>query len=411
MSEVGTPRPVPILVALVLATTALNLYLSGTTVPLSLVGVNDQHVQILNDSTRFTYAYPWVRPTARAALVLALALIGTLGAVGVAQPRLARRPDAAPWRRVATSLLIAIGGLVATEVVIQAYIRLQPQEYYGGAMLWRMKPNLKASAMPRPLWDRSGPESDIEEDVSNSRGLREREIANEKAPGELRIVCVGHSWTWGAFVSARHRWTDQLQALLARQLPNRRVVVVNAGMPGYTYLQAWMMLSRVALDYQPDLVIVGWLHDVEGIAPQMDDDDDVAPVRRVLEQSAVFTVLRGVLGSAMAGTQPRNLYRERIVSLLGRRGIPTLVMPSTGATRNPPLPGAVSPSEWSARAPVCAWDQNPAQALFKQPRLMTGVSAGMRTHPNADGHARIAHDLADFLMAHRWALSEPSPNR
>ena len=402
-----------LLVALVLLVSAINLHLHRADLPVTLAGVDQQHLRKLNDSNTFVYEIPWVRPAPRAVGVLALLAVVSLAAVALAQRQWPHDEQATLPRAAGRALCLAAASLAVTEIGMQTYIRLQPSDYFGGAMLWKMRPNLKSSAMTVPLWTLSGPDHQVEEDVSNSQGLRERQIPLEKAPGELRIVCVGHSWTWGAFVSARHRWSNQLEALLQQRLPNRRVTVINAGMSGYTWLQAYLMLSRTALAYHPDLIIVGWLHDVDGIAPQIEERQDVVSgVRAVLETSAVYTVLRSTVGGGGSGRLPHDHYRDSLIELLAARGIPTLLFPSTGDPRVSPTSSVVSPPAWSLQSPICGWDQNPSAALMKkQAELMTGIDNEHKTHPNPAGHAIIATALADFLMSHPAMLGEPATTK
>lgn len=91
---------------------------------------------------------------------------------------------------------------------------------------------------------------------TNALGFRGAEINAKKAPGTVRIFCLGGSSTWGFMLNDGQTWPDALQRQLRLQYPGRRIEVVNAGVPGYCTFQSMINLQTRILDYQPDLVIV-----------------------------------------------------------------------------------------------------------------------------------------------------------
>ncbi|NWF70470.1 MAG: hypothetical protein HXY40_15385 [Chloroflexi bacterium] len=93
---------------------------------------------------------------------------------------------------------------------------------------------------------------------TNSAGLRNTEELN---PDEsvIRILAVGDSFTFGAYVHNQETWPsrleDRLNVLLA---PGAQVQVLNAGIPGYTLEDEIAYLRDKGLALQPDVVIVGF---------------------------------------------------------------------------------------------------------------------------------------------------------
>jgi len=87
----------------------------------------------------------------------------------------------------------------------------------------------------------------------NSLGYRGTEFPRDKAAGELRIVMVGDSFTYGDFVNDG----DTLPAQLERELARWRagVRVINAGV-GDTTIDAQAKMVERALPVRPDLVIL-----------------------------------------------------------------------------------------------------------------------------------------------------------
>ncbi len=96
----------------------------------------------------------------------------------------------------------------------------------------------------------------------NRHGLRGPDFDDRKAPGEVRILAVGDSITFGWDLSEdEDTYPGQLQALLdARAGAGRRIRVINAGVPRYTSEQVLRLLRERGASLQPDLVVacVGW---------------------------------------------------------------------------------------------------------------------------------------------------------
>lgn len=91
----------------------------------------------------------------------------------------------------------------------------------------------------------------------NDFGLRERVIPLEKEPGEYRILMTGDSHPFGQGVRDEQMWHRVLEDLLQARHPDRKITVINQGMPGYSLGQSYWLYDDVGRRYDPDLVIVG----------------------------------------------------------------------------------------------------------------------------------------------------------
>jgi lysophospholipase L1-like esterase len=91
----------------------------------------------------------------------------------------------------------------------------------------------------------------------NSKGTRGRDFSEKKPDDVFRIVSVGDSRTFGWGLSEPETYSflleDSLRAFFG---DSRKVEVINAGVNAWSYDQIYMYLKGVALNYQPDLVIV-----------------------------------------------------------------------------------------------------------------------------------------------------------
>ena len=130
-------------------------------------------------------------------------------------------------------------------------------------LLWRLKPNLDHF-----VWD-------FTVLSTNSDHLRSEQSSQQlraKQPGEIRIVCLGDSVTFGYRVPAV--WPEKpaeydpdwlpYPMLLEKQLraanPNRNIQVITMAVPGYTSHQGLAWLRRDINRLNPDLLTVsfGW---------------------------------------------------------------------------------------------------------------------------------------------------------
>ncbi|HME73606.1 MAG TPA: SGNH/GDSL hydrolase family protein, partial [Myxococcota bacterium] len=76
-------------------------------------------------------------------------------------------------------------------------------------------------------------------------------------PGVYRVLCVGDSITYGFNVDADDTYPRQLDALLGRRYPGRRFEVINAGVPGWSWIQGRRYLELEGLALRPDVVVIG----------------------------------------------------------------------------------------------------------------------------------------------------------
>lgn len=91
----------------------------------------------------------------------------------------------------------------------------------------------------------------------NQIGFRGAEIATEKPANALRIWCLGGSTTFDIYApDDASAWPARVQSLVQAALPDRRVEVVNAGIPGELLSGNTEDLLTVGPRVQPDVVVV-----------------------------------------------------------------------------------------------------------------------------------------------------------
>lgn len=239
--------------------------------------------------------------------LVALAALLALYLAGAAAHRLARCRGTIPAfhgrQGAIAAVLLALLFFFSWETAVRLYAAaLGPTTFQPDAhLLWTMKPNLRGSIHMVA----SGPMV-ID---TNSQGLREREIPLAKEAGELRILFIGDSWTWGHGVAEEETFVRVLEAELARRLPGRVVRAINAGVPGFTVVQGYELLRKLLPLYKPDLVVVGGFNrfstrQIGRLRNAAAPESPRGALQALLQQSAVYMCIRKTVSRFAAPPSP-----------------------------------------------------------------------------------------------------------
>lgn len=122
---------------------------------------------------------------------------------------------------------------------------------------WRLKPNVVLPDDRGAAWGGR---------MSNSHGLRSREVSLAQAQQRRRVLCFGDSSTFAFGVGFDDAWPNQLQQLLDEKQPGE-VEVLNAGVPGQSSYQGRQRLTRELDKWRPEVAFItfgnndGWRWD------------------------------------------------------------------------------------------------------------------------------------------------------
>jgi len=185
-----------------------------------------------------------------------------------------------PWRASLGNLALVVLIFLVLEVVLRFHIAALPPRptLPDAGVFWRLNP-----ACSEPGYNR--------------HGLREREIAERKPPGQWRVLVLGDSSIYGDQVRGEEAFPRRLEELERRAHPGLDLVVINGGVPGYSSFQGVEWLRRCLHWYHPDLVILGYFN--SDVAPDRVEDSRRVPgnfalrlIRRILFHSQVYLWLR-----------------------------------------------------------------------------------------------------------------------
>ena len=156
------------------------------------------------------------------------------------------------FKRLLFALVPAILLFGVTEIVLRVMGWPQvTQAFEHNEPFWVVDPDLQSYEMPHNEENTSFLVS------TNSDGLRTAiEVTDPKK--ELRIMTLGCSTTFGWGVADSETYPARLQAYLT-EAGYSNVEVVNGGQPGYTSFQGTWLWDALLDDYQPDVVLIGYI--------------------------------------------------------------------------------------------------------------------------------------------------------
>jgi lysophospholipase L1-like esterase len=308
-------------------------------------------------------------------------------------------------------------------------------------LFWALKPDMHA------LWNNTR--------ISiNHQGTRGEDI-EPKQPRELRILSLGESTTFGTGVNDEETYSAVLEEILQSRYPDRRVTVINAGVPAYSSFQSLKFLEQRGVTFEPDVVL--FYHEVNDYLPTslrdssnneigvMQTDEQLFESRTqglhraLMEWSGVYRWL----SYRLANARIRKFDRPEADNPLLTIGLPGYALPSRIADTAKPgertgyndkaLGRRVSEDErranieklatWCVSHHVALVLLHPAYRdstlhecvltrvaaaraipLFETFSSLHPTGVGVSDvyldawHPRPDGHEWIARDLANFLI-------------
>ncbi len=226
----------------------------------------------------------------------------------------------------------------------------------------------------------------------NSHGLRDREFSLQKMPNTFRIVTLGDSFTYGQGVLSQETYVKQLEMLLnvQREGQSLRYEVLNAGVPGYNTRQEFLHLKEVGLQFEPDIVLIGYnMNDADlgfmGVRNRGGQDGLMRVKKWMKDNIALYNVIRVRL--------------KRLSHLVKSIGFRLGLSPST-------LP---SLQQAAAGQPSAGWDlSRQSLANIAEISKQHGIPVVLAIYPNLlnlndtysfkDAHTLVAKTATEFGM-------------
>ncbi|MBN1687615.1 MAG: SGNH/GDSL hydrolase family protein [Candidatus Omnitrophica bacterium] len=155
-----------------------------------------------------------------------------------------------------TAIFIFILTLCLLEVLIRVFrfphLDVEPRYFYihDDLLGWKLAENNHV------VLHTSEYHTDVQ---TNSQGFRDREHSQIKPEGTYRILGLGDSFTFGFGVEGEETYLVQMEKKL-NDMTDRKITyeIINMGIPGYSFLQESLLFKEKAIQYQPDMVMIGF---------------------------------------------------------------------------------------------------------------------------------------------------------
>lgn len=128
----------------------------------------------------------------------------------------------------------------------------------------------------------------------NSLALRDEELPRARQPGELRVLCLGDSSTFGYGVDREESYPERLEELL-RDRHGGPVQVINAGYVSATSFQGRELYQRLARELEVDWVVAAFGHNDRWLRPLPDARGGTGKATALLAQSRLVILLTNLL--------------------------------------------------------------------------------------------------------------------
>lgn len=138
------------------------------------------------------------------------------------------------------------------------------------SILWELQPNLDTLFKFRKF-------------STNSLGMRDIEYPMIKPGKTKRIVVIGDSFAMGSGVHDQENYSSVLECLFDNELADFKVEVLNFGVGGYGLRNYDAVLRNKAMNFDPDLVIVGFCGGNDFLIPSKQQIDGELKIHPPLE--------------------------------------------------------------------------------------------------------------------------------
>ena len=139
----------------------------------------------------------------------------------------------------------------------------------------------------------------------NNLGLRGAvDLPPAKRAGTFRVLCLGDSYTFGAYVDDSETWPAQLETVLREKHPDQSIEVINGGISGFTIVDELAFVKEQGLRLSPDVVVLGFvLNDLADLTRRVSSREMLrlsseensrlpfGPVKARLRQTAIYNAL------------------------------------------------------------------------------------------------------------------------
>lgn len=253
---------------------------------------------------------------------------------------------------------------------------------------------------------------------TDDNGLRPPHHGVDKPDGVFRVMALGCSTTYGWGVDDQESYPAVLQRLL-QERGHDKVQVINGGQPGYTSFQGLWLWDQALKDYEPDLVLVGYIVQDSRKAAYSDLSQAVMQGEADFLKSNVlygwkfYLLMKSMTGAVQIRAKERSeesqnsVYRINEQEYLDNlRALRAKIEDNGGQAAHFAYPLEVWSNGYQKTHAMLLKHEaeaagiphfDPGPVVEEEARKRTLYFPNDRGHANADGNAFIAQLVADWL--------------
>lgn len=173
-------------------------------------------------------------------------------------------------KKAVVTILISVLMLLTTEIILrfvvknkQTYSEKRGERVYQSPYQQRtylknnekpLRPDLLFRYEPNSIRIESCNEFTYEHEYNNE-GIRDDDMSRLRGDNEVRILCLGDSYTEGVGAPQDSTWVQLLENQFTRDNPDKNINCINAGIAGADPIYSYYLMQTL-MGYQPDLVLL-----------------------------------------------------------------------------------------------------------------------------------------------------------
>ena len=147
----------------------------------------------------------------------------------------------------------------------------------------------------------------------NKDGLRGKDMPYEKEGNELRILALGNSCVFGYGVPEELVFSSELEKMLRLRYTQRKITVINGGMPGFSSVNSLHLLGVAGMKYNPD-IIVAYILNNDKVLEEREDmpllKHRLMGLNWALAKSGFYNLIRIAVSGLKPGPAPEDKRRK-----------------------------------------------------------------------------------------------------
>lgn len=220
--------------------------------------------------------------------------------------------------------------------------------------------------------------------------------------GVFRIITAGDSCCYGVMVDNEKTFSSVLEKTIGEKIRNKKVEVLNSGVPGYNLRQVLLLIENKLVHFQPDIIILYGPSELSHRSGDPEAAFAITKIQNILFHSKAFLLLSNIIRSKLETSEmelPANYMKITAVNkMLENHDIRFLLVESAAWIKSEnKLISSIGDQKIETDIPVVmTYDALIRSGKNPEELFLDNV------HPSQQGHAIIAQQIYNKLENLGW---------